>query len=69
MKLDTEAIKAELQELTPAKVKVKLNRKLEVGLSIKETDDTYAIQFNPSRIRNQQRLDSHLDMCRQSITR
>jgi len=66
--LDAKVIEAQLQELTVEKVKVKLDKQLDIATSIRETDNGYVIQLNPSRIRNQDKLDKQLNFCRGAIT-
>lgn len=69
MKLDTKHIKDELQELAGnEKVRVKLDKTLQVTSSIKQTDHSFDIRLNPSRIRTEQQLERHLGYCRQAIT-
>ena len=68
MVLDAKVIEAQLQELTVEKVKVKLDKQLDIATSIRETDNGYVIQLNPSRIRNQDKLDKQLNFCRGAIT-
>ncbi len=68
LEINAKVIEAELQELTPVKVSLKLNKHLEAATSIRETDKSYAIQLNPSKIRCQDKLDRHLNFCREVIT-
>ena len=68
MVLDAKVIEAQLQELTAEKVKVKLNKHLDIATSIRETDNGYAIQLNPGKIRSQDKLDKQLNFCRGAIT-
>lgn len=65
MKIDTKPIHTLLQDLTPEKVMLHLDRNMPVAVSSRETTTkegkfTYQIRLNPKRIRTQKQLDSHL---------
>lgn len=70
MKIDIVPIQAELQELSgEEQVRVRLDRKINVSCSIRQTDvkPQYVIRLNPTRIKSQRQLDSQLNTCRQVI--
>ena len=65
-------IEAELAELAPGEhVKVKLDKRMEVGSSIRMYDDGkhggYLVRLNPKRIRNENKLEAHIGFCRNTI--
>jgi len=76
MKIDTKMIQAELQELAgTGKVKVKLDRSMDVAVSTAEADCNkdsfipgYFIRVNPSRIRSPNKLEDILNFCREAVT-
>ena len=70
MKIDIRPIQSELEELigeAKVKVKVKLDKHLHVACSVRQTDRAYLVRLNPTRIRSPQKLDNHLNFCRQAI--
>lgn len=68
VEINTGKIQAELQELAgESKVKVKLNKSQDIALSCRETDNSYSFSFNPKKIRNQEKLDSLLNDCRNDV--
>ena len=69
VKIDTQRIQAELQELAGKgqKVKVQLDRHLPVKTSIHETDQGVSIKLNPKAFRSPAMLEEHLNWCRESV--
>lgn len=70
MKIDLEPIKTELQDLAGnCKVKVKLDKRMSPASSIRQTDNGFDVRLNPSRFRSQNKLDTHLQYCRDAVTK
>ena len=68
VKIDTKPIQTELQELSGQdKVKVKLSKHLDIGCSIRQDDKGFLVSLNPSKIRSPEKLEQHLNMCRETI--
>lgn len=68
-KIDPKAIQAELKELAGrTTVKVRLNTRLQVASSIRETENGFDIKLNPKRLRNPKKLEEHLTICREAIS-
>ena len=67
MKIDAPLIERHLQEIGGKCVRLKLDKKMGVGLSIRESDSGFFIRLNPTRIRNPNMLNQHLEQCRNSI--
>lgn len=66
--INTKALQAELQVLAnPTRVKVKLDRHIDIACSIRETDNGFHIRLNPKRIRTPGKLEEHLDFCREAV--
>jgi len=66
--IDKDKIQAELQELAGTKkVKVKLNRSSPYGYSSRETDGTFTLTLNPSRIRTPRKLESYIAQARRDV--
>jgi len=67
--LNIEQIEAELQELAGEhRVRVKRDDRLDVAVSIRETDECFDITFNPRRFKSPKKLEELLAMCREAIT-
>lgn len=66
MKIDTKTIQSELQELIP-NIKVKVDTKMDIACSARETDDMIFIRFNPKRIHTPHQLEEHLNWLRASM--
>lgn len=68
--IDTKAFEAELEALaSPVKVKVKLDKRMDIATSIKETDKGFHIRLNPNKLRSPERLKEHLAFCREAVGR
>ena len=67
MNIPTEQIKQELQELDQeVRITVKTSRKAH-ALSVKESDKSLSVTFNPSKIRSENRLNELKRECVKSI--
>ena len=70
MKINTQKIQAELQELAGnASVKIKLDKHIDVASSIRESDKGYVIKLNPNKFRVPKKLEEHLQLFRDSVVR
>jgi len=69
MKIDINPIRSELQDLTGnCRVKVKLDKRMDVASSIRQHDKGFDIRLNPKRFHSQNKLDEHINMCRLAVT-
>ena len=70
MKIDVVLIQAEFQKLAgKEKVKVKLGKHIDVASSIRQTDKGFLIRLNPNRFRRPEKLEKHLNICREAIAK
>ena len=72
MNIDIKVLKSELQELAgTATVKVKLDKTLKVGASIRQyetaKDMGFIVKLNPTMIRSPHQLEGALTFCRDTV--
>jgi len=68
MKIDINPIQTELNELAGnRKVKIKLDKRMDISTSVSETDQGFYIRLNPTRINTPKQLENHLNMCREAV--
>ena len=68
MKIDINPIQTELNDLSGnRKVKVKLDKRMDISTSVSETDQGFYIRLNPTRIHTPNQLENHLNMCREAV--
>lgn len=68
MKIDILQIQTELQELAGReKVKVKLDKRLDLASHTRQTDRGFLVRLNPTRFRSPEKLEWHLNLCREAV--
>jgi len=67
--VDVKKLRAELKETIgkKSKVRVKLSKRLDIAISVLETDDGISIILNPKKFKNQAELDESLSSCIDTI--